>query len=299
MYLKGVDISHWQGVFYPSVFLQKGLNFVISKGSDFFRNIEQGFYDSRVRYNAEACFSFNIPFGIYMWLKPQYSSKKQVDFFLALYKELNPQIKAVVDFEEFPSNLTSTEILYKLQETLDYLESQVGYRPVLYSRDSIINAFPQIKRGFLKRYPYWKAWYPYRSFLHKEQYKYFPESDLNLPRLTYPFTEENLVLWQFSEKGDGKFYGVSSGNVDLDYCIKDLPIVNPPPTITEEIITVRIVASLGLRVREEPDLESKILKVLPYNTVIRVNLKASTTDFYKLADEEGYIFKNWARRYGN
>lgn len=297
MYLRGLDISHWQGVFFPTIFLNKGLNFLISKGSDFFNNLEVGFYDSRVRYNAEAAFSYSIPFGIYMWFKPQYNPIKQADFYLDLYWELVPQLKAIVDFEELPKNLSGSEILYKLEVLLNYFEQKVGYRPILYSRDTIISSLPENKRGFLKRYPYWKAWYPYRPpFFTKQQYEFFPENDLKLSSLVYPFEEENLVLWQFSEKGRGNFYGVSSGYVDLDYCIKDLPIVNPPSTITEEIITVRIVATLGLRVREQPDLTSKILKVLKYNTTVRVNLKESTYDFYKLADEDGYIFKNWTRK---
>lgn len=297
MYLRGLDIAHWQGVFFPSIFLNRGLNFLISKGSDFFNNIESGFYDSRVRYNAEAAFSYSIPFGIYMWFKPQYSVAKQANFYLELYRDLGPQIKAIVDFEELPNNLSGSEILYKLEVLLNYLEQNLGYKPILYSRDTIISLLPEKKRGFLKAYPYWKAWYPYRPpFFTKQQYEFFPEQDLNLPRLVYPFEEKNLVLWQFSEKGRGNFYGVSSGYVDLDYCIKDLPIVNPPNTITEEIITVRIVATLGLRVREEPNLESRIIKVLPYNTHVRVNLKSSTIDFYKLAEEDGYIFKNWTRK---
>lgn len=273
---KGIDFSHWQGDFFPDMALDNGIEFVIFKGTDFFNDIPKGFVDSKARHFYNRIKDYKIPFGIYMWLKPKHNNpKEQALFYLSLYNELSPTFPPIVDFEEGPFD---NKTLYILESTLETLKERTNLVPIIYSRDTIIKLFDSKKVGFLREYPYWKAWYPYKIPLLKVQYDSFPEKDLKIPNVIYPF--ERLYMWQFSEKGNGPKYGVLSKQICLDYLIEP-----------QQNKKVMIIATLGLRVREEPHLSSRIIKVLPYGTIVQV--LGEEKEFYKI--EEGYIYKAYTR----
>lgn len=282
MFKRGIDLSHWQGTFYPSIAIERGVEFVIFKGTDFFKDIEKGFIDYKVLEYIDLAENFNLPFGVYMWFKPKHDAVKQADFFIDLFKKVNPNFAPIVDVEEPYSDLNTA--LYKLQIILERLEEKLETVPIIYSRNTIINTYNKNKRGFLIKYPYWQAFYPYKNIITKEQYRYF-EDFKYFPKAAEPF--EKTSIWQFSEKGDGRYYGVSSSQLDLNLAL-ELP---PSKYKEKEIKRVMITATLGLRVREQPNLQSKIIRIIPYKNIVEV--EGEEEKFYKIKD--GYIYKLYTK----
>lgn len=278
---KGIDISHWQKSLDFEKAINNGVEFMIFKGTDSY--IGNCFIDSKALEYIEGAKSYGVPFGIYMWLNPNFDGETQADFFIDFYKKVKPDIAPVVDFEQSSYDLNKD--LYYLKTVLERMEDKLNTKPIIYSRNSFINRYNRNKRSFLREYYYWAAWYPYKDFETKSQYKYF-ENLKTFPKPIYPF--EEVTIWQFSEKGDGIFYGVKSFGVDLDLA-KQLPPSNYIDTFQPK--KVMITARLGLRVREEPNLSSKIIKVLPYKTIVEIQQEQEK--FYKI--KEGYIYKYYTK----
>lgn len=268
----GIDVSHWQGVINWDLAVERGVEFAYLKATDFNRFSGTGFEDSRLRENAKNLDRLKLPYGLYHWLQPNVDGLRQADFFLRVYHSLGSTLPPAVDFED-SSFRDKNRYLYYLQQWLERVAEQTNTRPVIYTRKSFLRQFDSKRIGFLGSYLLWEAFYP----VPQARYKAFP---LIHPKPYYPFT--SWYMWQYSEKGNGLYYGVSSRQVDLNWMNDTTPT---------SVLKVMVTATAGLRVRKEPSTNSDILKTLPYKTQILVDLSQSTSDWYKLYQEDGYIYK--------
>jgi GH25 family lysozyme M1 (1,4-beta-N-acetylmuramidase) len=111
----------------------------------------------------------------------------------------------------------------EMRTMIDEMEHLTGKQPVIYSRMGILQEIGFVDEA--RQYRLWMAQYMYdRSHLPAEQvqYRYFhdftrdfawslPQSVLNTA------LEENVILWQFSEKGQGPYYVYNRHTQDPEY----------------------------------------------------------------------------------
>lgn len=275
----GVDVSHWQGNVNWDLAKDRGVEFVYLKGTDFTKLTGVGFEDSKLRQNVKDLDRLQIPYGIYHWLQPNVDGLKQADYFLSVYHSIGCSLPPVVDFED-QSFLDKNKYLYRLQQWLERVFERTNKKPVVYTRKSFINQFDKKRVGFLSSYGLWQALYPVPQARYKNELVLFIK-----PKPFYPFTR-GWLIWQYSEKGDGKYYGAQSAQIDLNW-MKD----EADDVVSK--INVMVTATSGLRVRKDPSTNAEILKTLPYKTIVTVDLDNSTSEWYKLLDEPGYIFKSY------
>jgi len=100
-----------------------------------------------------------------------------------------------------------------------------------------------------------------------------------------PITWDSWTFWQFTDKGDGRYYGTESAQVDLnffngtyeefyEYC--DVPIDSgvpqpePPAVVGEPLQYVKVTTILGLNLRPTPDTTGKPLGALLRGAVVPI-----------------------------
>ena len=98
-----------------------------------------------------------------------------------------------------------------MRSYLGELEALIGKKPILYSNIDVLNTI-----GFINdasQYPLWIAWYVFVSSLwpvqrlYKKFDKFVNDHAWKTPRTaTNVGLGENVILWQFSHHGDGRFY---------------------------------------------------------------------------------------------
>jgi len=289
--IRGIDISHWQGEVNFSIVKQHNINFVIMKATDFFRNREEGFRDVRVERNVFNAKQEKLNYGLYMWLQPRWDAEKQAGFFLKALKDYGSTICPVVDFED-TAYTSINDYAFKLKTVLEIIRSEINHIPIVYSRNTFIQLIPPNRRGWLREYFYHRAWYPYKFPTRRQHSDFFTPA--KMPEAVSPFNKTDI--WQFTSQGDGVRFGASSNFLDLNYS-ENLPTmgeayVPQPPT---PIKRVEITATLGLRIRQRPDVNSMRLGVIPFKNNVLVDEELSTRDFYKLYNQEGYIYKGFTK----
>lgn len=208
----GNDVSHWQGFIDWVKMASKGMEFSISKGTDFYSSYPQGFVDNKVFINLNGMEKNNIRTGVYCWLQPKQDPKLQAEFYLnEVYSKVETDFPPVLDFED--NNVNSwSDMLWRAQTWLEIVEKETGEIPFVYTSPGYMMNFDRIKSGFLSRYPLWIAHYIQRDYP------------------TVPYQWEDWTIWQYSDKGHypyyiyldpnagyGKDYGSGSYGLDMNW----------------------------------------------------------------------------------
>lgn len=221
MEILGIDVSWYQSgewtapdgsiytrYFDPEEASLKGVNFAFIKASE-------GLYKDRaVDHFAKAFSDAGIPFGFYHFPRAEYSYLKQVDFFYDVIKDFDYDLPPVLDFEKHP-NGTAPGLSF-CQAFLGRIGTKTGKTPILYTAPYFWkDLIGSDKATWAKAYPLWMAHY-YNTDSHPElkfPVRSIPDtvsSSTTMPYLPAPF--EKWSFWQFSDVGDGEYYG---GNYDI------------------------------------------------------------------------------------
>jgi hypothetical protein len=115
---------------------------------------------------------------------------------------------------------------------------------------------------------------------------------------------KDWMIWQYTDRGDGSYYGCESKQVDLNWfngTLDDLnkftggapvsPVVVPPvvsPAYTEYVTTT------GVNVRVGPDVTDKLMRVIPSGVVVQV-ISPSTTNGYLQIVGGGWVFSAYLK----
>lgn len=141
-----------------------------------------------------------IPQSAYHFLVWEKSPEEQANFYWSVIKDKITTQTLWTDFEwwsTIPSN--AFDILYRFLERLKILAPN--------NRIGIYTA-----KGFWDQYgtkdPYW---------LQYDLWLAHWNSSPPISTAEIPLPWKNVVLWQYSGHGDGKYYGMESNDVDLDY----------------------------------------------------------------------------------
>ena len=197
MLTQGVDKSHWSGKTDFHLMKSRGVKFNIAKMSDFYYNTKQPFIDSRWNETYTACREVGILIGGYHWLQPGVDPTVQAKWYLDQYFKTPTDIPPVVDFEDGKYS-TVEDYLWRLRTWLEKVELETGRVPIIYTGNGFMAPF--IASGqvaWMARYPLWLAHYT------------------TTPVTPYPW--DKWTFWQYSESGDGVFYGTESLHLDMDY----------------------------------------------------------------------------------
>lgn len=134
-YLRGIDVSHYQGEIDWEAVARSGVAFAFVKASEGRLQSPQAFQDPRFQANAAALNDLTrqglaLPWGAYHFARPQYSAARQAEFFapLALLAPLPPALDLEDSGGLTPAGLASWTLSF-----LQTLEALTGRRPILYT----------------------------------------------------------------------------------------------------------------------------------------------------------------------
>jgi len=197
----GIDISKWQSTYKPNdeakfVIMRSGYGLMPDK-------CFEDFYD--------AAYLANMPIGAYHYFSSGSPWKAQVDFFL---EQVDGKVfsKFALDFETGYNSMSRNFALCAVK-WIDTVAAETGIEPLLYTspytyRDNLLAHTKDVSRFKL-----WIAQYPSRSW--NSYLQTIAEKLTGEPWLK-PTGRSDWAFWQFTDKGDGKKYGVGSASVDLN-----------------------------------------------------------------------------------
>ena len=186
MYLRGIDISHYQQVT-DWLKVARDVSFIFLKATE-----GEHYVDPKFAANWVGAQSVGLPVGAYHFFDPAQDAGIQAQHFCAvLDKVTGKRLPPMFDIEK-TGGVSQALILTKAQKWLDIVEKHTGQRPFLYTYTSFATQLRLAKR--FSDSPLWIAQYGAKT-----------------PKLC---GWGHWTFWQYSQTG--RIPGIL-GNVDLDY----------------------------------------------------------------------------------
>jgi GH25 family lysozyme M1 (1,4-beta-N-acetylmuramidase) len=193
------DVSFWQGV----------VNFDRMKpllDGVIIRAGQRSWVDSRFKENWQKAKTAGIPRGSYWFYDSRDTPKRQAALWASLVKDDPGELAHAADFEEsyggpYGSKAHFKEFILEFQRLTGLPDERVMiYTGFFYWSDRVGNDI------FFRRYSLWLAWY----------------GRMENVRVPAPWHESELLFWQYTSSGEGELYGVSSQEIDLNWCALDM-----------------------------------------------------------------------------
>lgn len=216
-----------------------------------------------------------LPRGTYWYYDSRTKPATQADLYYQQFSGDMPEMEIIADYEE------SYGGAYGGWQNLKAFLERLHARGVPYSKIVIYTG-----------YYYWRSNSPQSSPL---ELLYFEQFKLHLAWYTTnpggvsipaPWTNDDLLFWQFTDKGPGAAYGVESGNIDLNYFGGTAaefdarygggttpPVPPEPPQEPKQKGTVLVTA---LNVRDGPSTDYPVINGLLHNDVAYGNVDPAT-----------------------
>jgi GH25 family lysozyme M1 (1,4-beta-N-acetylmuramidase) len=195
-----IDISKWQGEFDWQTAKDMGVIGAIIRAGSINKDTGECYEDYQFRRNAEMG-PYYMPVAAYFFARTKFDGEMQGEFFLNLVRDY-PLFSAIPDIEAAGAPCATLRANgEKLGVTIT--RACYGTRNILYTRASHWNAIygnPAWARAF----DLWVARYN-DSLYHPWGDGYYKPAAWN-----------DWVLWQYTDQGDGEFYGAESKEIDLD-----------------------------------------------------------------------------------
>ena len=190
--IRGVDVSHFQGVINWQKVAASGVAFGYTKATE---NV--GFKDTFFTPNYSGMKNAGIFRGGYHFFRPAADASAQADNFLNVISKLEPgDLPPALDVEVNDGKSASV-IIKGVTTWLQQVEKALGRTCVIYTSASFWNANLGGTSAF-SGHPLWVAHYT------------------NAPKPNIPKGFDSYVIWQFSANGKGAVNGINSDNLDLD-----------------------------------------------------------------------------------
>jgi lysozyme len=189
----GTDVSHWQGNIDFDKMKAAGAQFVFMKAS------QAAWTDQRFVRNWQAAKDAGIFRGAYHFIDWTRTAQQQADHFSnVLLAHGMGDLPPVADFELRQGAPSQPQATLFLRVFCERVEANTGKRPMVYTA-------PYVWREMGSTDPYWR-----RYDLWLAHY-----TTASNPLTTPPW--HAWKFWQFTERGPGSVYGVSSAAIDLNY----------------------------------------------------------------------------------
>lgn len=192
-----IDTSLWNGNWTaPPIpnygqLLEEGVNYVIHKATEGVNP------DPMFVYGMSECIRLGINWsGYHFW--SQYDTTRSARAYVNLIK--GHPLPAVVDFE--PPDIVPVATGKKVINFIQAVEDISGQRPWIYTNYSFWNKYFPTPPTWISNYKLWMAAYPYKRTSWTAATQWDPNQYTYLtPRLPIGWTHEQMVAWQFCDKG--------------------------------------------------------------------------------------------------
>lgn len=189
----GIDVSHWQGTINWSKVKNSGVEFAIIKCSESINFVDAMFYQNKTQARKAG-----VLCGYYHFARGG-DYKKEADWFLKNVGDLKEGELIALDYEIY----TLPDPADWCEKWLSYVESKVGFKPMLYTYHALLNKYNWEKVSD-NNFGLWAARYGSSKIYIPHYLCLAPTS------ATFPF----WAIWQYSSKGT--VAGIS-GNVDMNH----------------------------------------------------------------------------------
>lgn len=190
----GTDISHWEDN--PNTPQKIDFQKMKAAGAEFciFKASQSWWTDLVFRISWNDCKGV-MPRGAYHYLDWSKPGIKQAEYFCDVIKDDPPELPPIVDYEcrkNVPLDANG-----HLWNFLTYVEKVTGRIPIIYTSPDYWKNYGSSNSGWAK-YPLWIANY-------------------NVMKPYIPRPWNKWLLWQYTDKGDGKLFGAEALGIDLNY----------------------------------------------------------------------------------
>ena len=191
-YVKGIDVSHYQGDIDWNSVKSAGIRFVFIKATD-----GNTYTDPMFSVNWKGSKSAGITRGAYHFYEPNDHAISQAYHFVDTLVKLDfMDLPPVIDIEvPPPSGISKKDFCYGILKWLKAVEKTLGHKPIIYTYYSFAQEYLNDTR--LNSYTIWIADYKNPS---------------TSPLIPNTWRKRSWKIWQFSQSG--KCRGIV-GNVDL------------------------------------------------------------------------------------
>lgn len=156
--LRGIDVSHYQGVIDWEKLAGQELDFAFIKATEGSSYLDECFYD-----NWQAAGKTDLYIGAYHFFSFDSEGKKQAEFFINTVGNLEGKLSPVIDVEFYGDKAYNPPekeaVVTQLGEMLSALEEHYQVKPIIYTTYTVYNQY--IKEDF-QEYPLWirNVYYP-------------------------------------------------------------------------------------------------------------------------------------------
>lgn len=265
----GVDVSKWQGTIDWSKMVAGGMKFAFIKSTEGIGGTDRKFTENWAKAKEHGLLRSH-----YHFLRPEWGGRQQAQHYFETINKTGDlgELPPVLDVEKRP--LIAKEILAALKE----IERLFGRQPIIYTGGAVWNEMGGT--GWAKKYPLWIAQYPYAAWMEDLTERLKDKG----PRTPKDWNG-NWLIWQFTERGPGKRYGVESSRLDINFFNGDaaalqafangaplpsagMPTTTPPPQ--PPAVTPRPVAPPPPPARPRPTAPTGGLPEIPALPKVRV-----------------------------
>ncbi|WP_199610620.1 glycoside hydrolase family 25 protein [Flocculibacter collagenilyticus] len=184
-YLKGIDVSHYQGKVDWHKVASTGVHFAFVKATQGIHTI-----DKQYHHNWHQTKKAGIKRGVYHYFDPSLDAQQQAKHFLSTTQHDFGELPPVIDIEAF-ENVSAKQVIDELKLFLSHVSETTMCKPIIYTSPGF---WSQLNDHEFGEYALWLAEYSVK------------------PRI--PDGWSSWLFWQYSSKG--KVHGINSP-VDLSY----------------------------------------------------------------------------------
>jgi GH25 family lysozyme M1 (1,4-beta-N-acetylmuramidase)/uncharacterized protein YraI len=258
--LIGPDVSFYQDD--PGT--PQGIDFVKMKQSAGYVIVRAGqnvWIDSDFKTNWRDSKDAGLPRGSYWFYDSRADPKEQAELWFSVFEGDLGELPLFADFEEAYGGLYTGWRHWKT--FLERLRALVGNREIgIYTafyywiRNAPSATTDPTNLEYFHRYPLWIANY-----------------DVATPSVPGPWSANEWLFWQFTDRGDGRLYGVESSRIDLNYFNGDLAAfrqrfnLSPTPPPPPGSVWYKVTAS-ALNVRKGPGTNFDVVGLLRRDEVV-------------------------------
>lgn len=214
-YVTGIDVSEYQG----EIAWKK----VASFGFDFayIRSNVGTKQDSMLEYNSKRVANNKIPFGYYVYVKPELDAEEQISILLEAHRKYEANLAPQIDVEHH-GNLHPRDVRKSVDHIIKRATEALGRPPTVYSGDWFWNS--RVKSRKHGNCPLWVAKYVQYSEKEFEQ-NGVPMKPADWAAWAFSFEQPKPLMgwkdwdiWQFAAgyNNCGKRYGMVSNDLDLN-----------------------------------------------------------------------------------
>lgn len=203
--VKGIDLSYWDEDADFQTLKSRGIRYVILRAYSYKP-------DQRFEYYYDKAVENDMPVGayIYMYAKSVKNAEAEARATLKVLDGRRLDFPLYLDVEDKTIRELSKSTLTDCVIAELNIFKEAGYDVGIYSAHSFFRDEMDMTR--LQGYDLWDARW---TCANKSKLYYYSDQD--------PFgsSKPDAEMWQFSDRGDAKYYGVKATCLDLSYCYYD------------------------------------------------------------------------------